>query len=55
MLRTSTSEADRRQLPAIDPAALLLGMIEVEDALSNQLLRDLGVEPEQVRRSLLGS
>ena len=46
-------DADRRQRAAIDPAGLLLGMVEVEDALSNQLLRDAGVDPSDVRRALL--
>ena len=44
---------ERRQPPLIDPAALLLGMVEVEDAMSNRLLRHLGVEPESLRVALL--
>lgn len=46
-------DANRRQRPAIDPAGLLLGMVEVEDALSNWLLRDAGIDPSEVRRVLL--
>ena len=46
-------DADRRQRPTIDPAGLLLGMVEVEDALSNRLLRDTGVDPSEVRRAPL--
>lgn len=46
-------DADRRQRPAIDPAGLLLGMVDVEDALSNRLLRDAGIDPSEVRRVLL--
>lgn len=46
-------DADRRQRPAIDPAGVLLGMVEVEDALSNRLLRDAGIDPSEVRRVLL--
>jgi ATP-dependent Clp protease ATP-binding subunit ClpA len=46
-------DADRRQRSAIDPTGLLLGMVEVEDALSNRLLRDAGVDPSEVRRVLL--
>jgi ATP-dependent Clp protease ATP-binding subunit ClpA len=46
-------DADRRRRATIDPAGLLLGMVEVEDALSNQLLRDAGVDPCQVRQVLL--
>ena len=45
-------DADRRQRPAIDPAGLLVGMVEVEDALSNRLLRDAGIDPSEVRRVL---
>lgn len=50
-------EADRRRAARIDPAALLLGMVEVKDAMSNRILRDLGVDPErlgQVLRALDG-
>jgi ATP-dependent Clp protease ATP-binding subunit ClpA len=39
----------------ISPAGLLLGMIEVEDALSNRVLRDAGIEPDQIRRLLTGT
>jgi ATP-dependent Clp protease ATP-binding subunit ClpA len=46
-------DADRRQRDVIDPAGLLLGMVEVEGALSNRLLRDAGVDPSEVRRVLL--
>jgi ATP-dependent Clp protease ATP-binding subunit ClpA len=45
-------DADRRQRPAIDPAGLLVGMVDVEDALSNRLLRDAGIDPSEVRRVL---
>jgi hypothetical protein len=47
------NEADRRQRTTIDPATLLIGMIDVEDALSNRLLRDIGVDPAQLRQALL--
>lgn len=46
-------EADRRQRAIIAPGTLLLGMIDVEDALSNRLLRDLDVDPHQLRQALL--
>lgn len=46
-------EAERRKQAMIDPAALLLGMVEVEDAMSNRLLHRLGVDPHDLRRSLL--
>jgi ATP-dependent Clp protease ATP-binding subunit ClpA len=43
---------DRRGAELIDPDALLIGMLEVEDALSNRLLRQLGVDPCQLRDAL---
>jgi ATP-dependent Clp protease ATP-binding subunit ClpA len=46
-------DADRRHRAAIDPAGLLLGMVEVEDAMSNQLVRQAGIDPSEVRRVLL--
>jgi ATP-dependent Clp protease ATP-binding subunit ClpA len=46
-------DADRRQRPAIDPAGLLLGMVDVEDAMSDRLLQNVGVDPSRVRRALL--
>lgn len=52
-LEYAARDADRRQRPAIDPAGLLLGMAEVEDALSNRLLRAAGIDPSEVRRALL--
>jgi ATP-dependent Clp protease ATP-binding subunit ClpA len=47
-------EADRRRLSEIDPAALLLGIVEVEDALANRLLRDNGIDPQKLRGMLVG-
>ena len=46
--------AARRPAGAIDPAGLLLGMIEVEDAVSNRVLRDAGIEPSRIRSLLIG-
>ena len=46
-------DAERRQRTTIDPAGLLLGMVEVEDAVSNRLLQRVGVDPSAVRRALL--
>lgn len=46
-------DADRRKLVAIDPPTLFLGMIDVEDAMSNRILRDLGVDLDELGRSLL--
>ena len=45
-------DSDRRKRAMIDPAALLLGMVEVEDAMSNQILHRVGVEPQLLRQSL---
>ena len=44
--------ADWRKRATIDPAALLLGMVELEDAMSNQILHRVGVDPQQLRQSL---
>lgn len=52
-LERACLDAERRHRALIDPAALLLGMVEVEDALSNRLLRDVGVDPSAVRLALL--
>lgn len=46
--------ADRRHLSWIDPAGLLLGMVEVEDAMSNRILGELGVDLVHLRQSLRG-
>jgi ATP-dependent Clp protease ATP-binding subunit ClpA len=46
-------DVDRRQRAAIDPAGLLLGIVEVEDALANQLLRRASIDPSEIRRVLL--
>jgi ATP-dependent Clp protease ATP-binding subunit ClpA len=35
----------------ISPLALLIGMIDVEDAMSNRLLRDAGIDPARLRRA----
>lgn len=42
----------RRTRTVITPGLLLIGMIEVEDGLSNRLLRDLDVDPELLRQAL---
>lgn len=52
-LERALAEVNRRQRPAIDPATLLLGMVDEECALSNRLLRDLGVPPAEVRAAIL--
>jgi hypothetical protein len=45
--------AARRQRDAIDPAALLLGMLETEGAMSNELLRRMGVDFDRLHQLLL--
>jgi ATP-dependent Clp protease ATP-binding subunit ClpA len=45
-------EADRRKQALIDPAALLVGMLQVEDAMANRILRAVGVDPERLEQSL---
>ena len=44
--------ADGRKRETIDPAALLLGMVEVEGAMSNQILHRVGVDTQLLRQSL---
>ena len=41
---------ERRHRDLIDPVTLLVAMIDVEDAMSNRLLRDTGVDPDVVRQ-----
>ncbi|HZA78736.1 MAG TPA: Clp protease N-terminal domain-containing protein [Acidimicrobiales bacterium] len=53
VMERALSGATRRGLPAIDPCALLLGMVEEERALSNRLLQDLGVPPDELRAAIL--
>jgi ATP-dependent Clp protease ATP-binding subunit ClpA len=51
-LERAARDAARRGRSMIDPAGLLLGMVEMQDALANQLLRDSGLEPGDVRAAL---
>lgn len=53
-MERAREDADRRHCSSIDPAGLLLGMVEVEDAMSNQILRELGVDLAELRESLRG-
>ena len=46
-------DATRRQRDEIDPAALLLGMLEVEGTLSNELLRRTGVDLDDLHALLV--
>jgi ATP-dependent Clp protease ATP-binding subunit ClpA len=48
-------EADRRGMPLIEPAMLLLGLVEVEGALANRLLRDNGIDPQEIQGLLAGN
>jgi hypothetical protein len=52
-LENARRETDRRRAGLIAPGVLLIGMIEVDEAMSNRLLRDLGVDPRQLRQALL--
>jgi hypothetical protein len=52
-LEHALTEATRRGLLAIDPCALLLGMVDEECALSNRLLHDLGVPPADLRAAIV--
>jgi ATP-dependent Clp protease ATP-binding subunit ClpA len=52
-LEHALAEARRRQRPAIDPASLLLGLVDDESAQSHRLLQDLGVAPSDVRAAIL--
>lgn len=47
-------EAVRRQQVAIDPAALLAGMIDTPGTLSTHLLRCVGADLDELRRRLCG-
>lgn len=53
-LERARHDAERRGITYIDPAALLLGTVEVPDAMSNRLLRDTGADPERIRRARRG-
>ena len=52
-LERGRPDAARRQRDAIDPAALLLGMLETQGAMSNKLLRRTGVDPDRLHQRLL--
>jgi Clp amino terminal domain, pathogenicity island component len=45
--------AERRPARQIDPACLLLGVVEVEGALANRLLFENGVDPDDIREVLV--
>ena len=49
----AAGDAGRRHQATVDPAGLLLGMVEVEDAMSNRLLWKVGVDPGDIRRALI--
>jgi ATP-dependent Clp protease ATP-binding subunit ClpA len=50
-LERARQDADRRGRD-INPAAVLGGLVDVEDALSNRLLRETGLDPDEVGRRL---
>jgi hypothetical protein len=52
-LERGLRDAARRQRDALDPAALLLGMLETEGAMSNELLRRTGADLEGLLQLLL--
>ena len=51
-LERAWREAEQRRELAIRPSLLLLGIVEVEDALANRLLRENGVDPDGIRALL---
>ena len=51
-LEIASRHAERRAQPRIDPTSLLLGILDLEDALANRLLRDNGVDPDDIRNAL---
>jgi ATP-dependent Clp protease ATP-binding subunit ClpA len=53
VLQRAVEHAERQGRPAAAPSDVLLGMVDTEAAMSNRLLRDMGVDPAQVRRALL--
>lgn len=44
--------AERRGRQLIDPTALLLGMLDIKDAMSNKMLRELGRDLDELRLAL---
>jgi hypothetical protein len=47
----ASRHAERRAQPRIDPISLLFGIVDL-DALANRLLRENGVDPENLRTVL---
>jgi ATP-dependent Clp protease ATP-binding subunit ClpA len=45
----ASRHAERRAQPRIDPISLLFGIVDLEDALANRLLRENGVDPDHIR------
>jgi hypothetical protein len=50
-LELALRDAIRREREVIDPAGLLLGMVEVE-GMAARLLVDVGVQPDDIREAL---
>ena len=51
-LEQALRDATRRGRSLIEPTDVLLGIVTVEGAVANELLRTLGVDPENIRSSL---
>ena len=51
-LEHALRDATQRDRALIEPAGLLLGIVTVQDAVANELLRTLGVDPDHIRSSL---
>jgi hypothetical protein len=50
-LELALRDAIRREREVIDPAGLMLGMVEVE-GMAARLLVDVGVQPDDIREAL---
>ena len=48
----ASRHAERRAQPRIDPTSLLFGIVDLEDALANHLLRENGVDLDNIRTVL---
>lgn len=53
VLERAWREAQQRHQPSIMPCVLLLGIVEVEDAMANRLLRHEGIDPRSIRMLLV--
>jgi len=53
--RQAQAEADRLNHPYVGTEHMLLGIVSLENCFANDILRELGIEPDAVRDQLLGS